>query len=131
MRISKWLTYGIRKLTFTTRKAEVIPFPPIMTPTMPAYKRYLIETLKMKGIPFKVDVEMDSHPIDIVLPNEHMMISCVENQDDPMQKIRIQQLRNYAKGIGYKLVIVHKDNFYRGMNATFFKLKQQRIFTHR
>jgi hypothetical protein len=131
MRIKKWLIQGLRRLKLTSRRAEIIPFPPIMTPTMPAYKRYLIETIKMKGIPYKVDVEMETHSIDIVLPNEHMMICCVENHEDPLQKTRIHELRNYAKTIGYRVVVVHKDNFYRGMNATFFKLKQQRIFTHR
>lgn len=118
-------------MTFSTRRAEIIPFPPIMTPTMPAFKRYLIETIKMKGIPFKMDVEMDSHRVDIVLPDEKMMILCIENHDDPVQKAQTQQIRHYAKSIGYRLVVIHKDNFYKGMNTTFFKLKQQRIFTHR
>jgi len=131
MKIKHWVTQGIKKLTFSAKKADIIPFPPIMTPTMPAFKRYLIDTLKMKGIPYKLDVEMENVSVDIVLPNEHMMIFCSEDHEDPLEKSNIQHLRNYAKSIGYRLVVVHKDNFYRGLNATFFKLKQQKIFTHK
>jgi len=131
MNFRKWLIKGFRMLTFTTKKAEIIPFPPIMTPTMPAYKRYLIDTFKMKGIPYKVDVEMDHHAVDIVLPNQQMMIYCTEHRDDPLEKSKIQNLRNYARSNGYRLVVIHKDNFYRGLNTTFFKIKQQRIFNHK
>ncbi|MGV3488940.1 MAG: hypothetical protein ACO1OC_10185 [Tuberibacillus sp.] len=131
MKITQWLNKGLRMMAFSTKKAEIIPFPPIMTPTMPAFKRYLIDTLKMKGIPHKVDVNMDEHTVDIVLPNQHMMIFCSEQHEDPLEKSKIQNLRNYAKSIGYRLVVIHKDNFYRGLNATFFKLKQQKIFNHK
>lgn len=91
---------------------------------MPPAKRYIVQTLEMKGYPVELDVCFGPFCVDIFLPEDRLFIRCLDWETGPLERAELQRLKKQVRRAGMRLVVVEPDSFYKGLRAIFFKLKQ-------
>lgn len=82
----------------------------------------------MKGVKMEIDAVIGNTQIDIYLPEDRMMIYCGDLRATPLDKVKQKQLKKLARTKKCRFVAINGFEFYKGLNTTLFKLKQQRLF---
>lgn len=79
-------------------------------------QRYLYETFKMRGIQARMNEPLGPFTADLLLPRLRIAVLCLrKDKNDPLIKVKIHQLRKYARTLGCRLFIVRDQSFYKDM----------------
>lgn len=86
---------------------------------MTANQHYLYNTLRLRGIVVSLNQPFGSFTADLFLPGHRVLILCIQNANDPIQKVRCRQMIKFTKPLGYKILIVSTERFYKDMQKVF------------
>lgn len=102
---------------------DVIQFrvPPLYS----SEKRYVIESLKLKGYLLVEDLELNNNlVVDIVLKKERMAIIFINDATAPLERINLVKIRAAVHEQGLQCFIFERTHFYKSLSRLQFRLRQ-------
>lgn len=106
-------------------KIVTFPIPRVYS----AEKRYVIESLKLKGYSLYEDLELGSNLVaDIFLKKEKVAIIFIEDTSSPLVRTQLVKQRAAIHELGLQCFIFERTHFYKSLARLHFRLRQQLIY---
>ncbi|HSU80438.1 MAG TPA: hypothetical protein VLK78_08470 [Candidatus Angelobacter sp.] len=90
-----------------------------------AEKRYVIESLRLKGYLLLEDFELEENLIaDIFLKKERMAIIFLTDSTDPLERIHFVKIKAAVHAQGFLCFCFDRAHFYKSLSRLRFRLRQ-------